>query len=201
MSLSLQTTFLSIPFQQNGFASAGAGTLIFGNVTLVGGRLEYNEEESFVVNYHKLTEFVEILQVLGRNIVIAEDNDGVPSEKKIELCYGVEMDIVSTTLRRISTNRTEGAENVTFSLKFNHFSYINLITSLQQVCYFIINPTKEQYSAMRRFEESPLETDKEKIISASKKENMTADEIFLLESFLCIHLELMKFCIELNKLA
>ncbi len=189
--------FLSIPFKQYSFVSASPGTILFGNVELKRGRLEYKKESLFTVDYYKITEFLELLQILGRNIVIRDDEGAVPFEKDMEMNTGEKIRVKNSTITRTSSSSPENP----VTLLFDHFMFINFVNAVKEITYFIVNPSKLQYEAMKRFEVSPLENEEEKLEAACYTPNSTEAEKFMMESFLITHKELLIFCIELDKLA
>ncbi len=194
----LKDALLCVPFKESAFASAFPGMIVFGIVKLKTGQLEYAEESTFKVDYYKLSEFAEILEVLGRNVLIEGEEGIEPESKVIEIGADETIRVDNLSLLR---HRSGNPVSV---IHFDHFSYIHFIIALKNVSIFIINPTRTEYMVMLKYqnlENSNLSSEEELVTEAAKLENANEFEIFLYEMFLKVNLPLLRFCIKLKKMA
>ena len=78
--IALHTALASLPFKPHHFASAFPGAIVFGEVELCRGVVQYTENH-ITISFWKLCEFQTALKVLARNIVVTEKEE----KKKLQL--------------------------------------------------------------------------------------------------------------------
>ncbi len=200
MTLLIKDALLNIPFKLHLFVSAFPGSVVFGKVQLLDGMCRFLEDDTFILDYQKLNEFSELLEILGRNIICQEgDSDDIEFEtKKIEIGAQENITVVNSSLVR-HINEEEKSK-----IDFDHFSYLHFVTAIKNVCMFIINPSREEFLLMRKFERIDnnlsIQDAIVEIAVPGPLERRNEYEQFHTEIFLTTNIPLLKFCRSLRKL-
>ena len=197
MTLRLRDALLNIPFKKGIFTSAFPGSIVFGETNLRNGVLEYSIADVFQVDYHKLEEFCGILDVLGRNILLeGEEEEIEPASKVMEICGEETIRVDNLTLVRQDGSVAKS------SIIFDHFTYVHFVWSLKSVAFFIINPSQEEYTMFLNFLTLQRESSasyEELILDIAK--DTDENVAFLKKMYLTTHLPLLRFCVQVKKLA
>ncbi len=203
MELFLKDALLNLPFRINLFASAFPGSVVLGKVVVQEGMCVFVKDSTFIVDYGKLTEFHELLEILGKNVLIETgDADDIEFDSKnMEIGREESIEVnCSSLVRKIK-------EIETGKIDFDQFSYLHFIAAIRNVSLFIINPSREEFRLMKKFERTdPSLCVKDAIVEVAVPEPEPLEkrneyEQFHLEMFLSTHISLLRFCRNLKKLA
>ncbi len=198
MAVFVNEAYQTIPFQKNFFASVFPGSLLFGKVVLRNGLLQYESDDIFTVDYQKLTEFYDLLEVLGKNLILEDEAEIEPEKKRMEVTDEEVIEVNNTVLLR------KVKEEVKSEIVFHHFSYMHFVNAIKDIILFIINPDRKQYFVMLKIQKSlPLDfVDFDVMANVTNEEkDLNIHEMFRLEMFLRTHIALLQFSRKLATLA
>ncbi len=178
--MALDQAILVCAFEKNLCIGAYAGAIQFGEIEKK-DQLFFKKEESATVSLKKLSEFLLILEALGRNLAA----EGKNNENISFQLSGNEKVVLEKSQIEIYRKRIVFSSKPDFILEFDEFIYIHFLSALSNVLLFITMPTKEEFFAMKKYATLEKDSDEEKLdIITQQIRNPSPHRIFMLEQFL-----------------
>ncbi len=194
--MALDEAIFVCAFKKNFCIAAYAGAIQLGKVQNQ-DRLFFKDTESICIPQKKLSEFLEILETLGKNIAVESEEENI---KNVSFQLS-KNEILALQNCKLEVNRTDQVEKTGFVLEFDEFMYIDFLSALSNVLLFITMPTKQQFMAMKQYSEQENDNMATKISMVATKiaENYPHKQ-FMLEQFLLMNIPIIEIFVKILRI-